>query len=114
MTASSNGNAHVVNIASEGLIARWKRCGQSKLAQVLYTFPPAQRCATLSISAVHSGVVGTDLVKTLGIAGRLLVYATSTVVTPEDGCKNPVWGAIARRQSVENGAYHSPVAEPGK
>ncbi|KAI6914802.1 hypothetical protein KC318_g5081 [Hortaea werneckii] len=109
-TASSYGDARVVNITSEGLMlapadkgivfddlktkqeygfgARWKRYGQSKLAQVLYTSQLAQRNPTLSVIAIHSGVVCTDLVKTLGLADRLLVYATSTVISPEDGCKN--------------------------
>ena len=135
-TASSYGDARVVNITSEGLMlapsdkgivfddlktkqeygfgARWKRYGQSKLAQVLYTSQLAQRNPTLSTIAIHPGVVGTDLIKTLGFADRLLVYATSKVMSPEDGCKNSMWGATAARQSVENGAYYSPVAEPGK
>ncbi|KAI6914828.1 hypothetical protein D0869_05142 [Hortaea werneckii] len=135
-TASSYGDARVVNITSEGLIfapadkgiafddlktkqeyglgARWKRYGQSKVAQALYTSPLAQQNPALSIIAVHPGVVDTDLVKTLGLADRLLVYATSTVMSPEDGCKNSLWGATAPRKSVENGAYYSPIAEPGK
>lgn len=58
------------------------------LAQVLYTSQLAQQNPALSIIAIHPGVVGTDLVKTLGLADRLLVYATSTVMSLEDGCKN--------------------------
>ncbi|RMY54542.1 hypothetical protein D0863_13599 [Hortaea werneckii] len=135
-TASSYGDARVVNITSEGLMlapadksivfdelktkqeygfgARWKRYGESKLSQVLYTSQIAQQNPTLSITAIHPGVVGTDLVKMLGLADRRLVYATSTVISPEDGCKNSLWGATAPTQSIENGAYCSPIAEPGK
>ncbi|KAI7155708.1 hypothetical protein KC349_g6758 [Hortaea werneckii] len=111
-TASSYGDARIVNITSEGLMlapadkgivfddlktkqecgfgARWKRYGQSKLAQVLYTSQLAQRNPTLSITiAIRPGVVGTDLVKTLGLANH-------------------------PRQFIENGAYYSPIAQPGK
>ncbi|RMX81116.1 hypothetical protein D0869_07060 [Hortaea werneckii] len=135
-TASTYGDARIVNITSEGLMlapadkgivfddlktkqecgfgARWKRYGQTKLAQVLYTSQLAQRNHTLSIIAIYPGVVGTDLVKTLGLADRLLVYATSTVMSTEDGCKISLWGATVPRQSIENGAYYSLTAEPGK
>lgn len=64
--------------------------------------------------AIQPGVVGTDLVKTLGLADRLLVYATSTMVSPEDSCKNFMWGATAPLQYVDIDAYHSPIVEPGK
>ncbi|KAI4718305.1 hypothetical protein E4T48_05509 [Aureobasidium sp. EXF-10727] len=135
-TASSHGDARIVNTTSEGLMlapsekgivfsdlktkqeygfgARWRRYGQSKLAQVLYTTQLAQRHPTVSTIVIHPGVVGTDLVKTLGWADRLLVYATAKITTPEDGCKNSMWGATAPREDVENGAYYSPIAEPGK
>lgn len=68
----------------------------------------------MSTIAIHPGVVGTDLVKSLDPADRLLVYATSTVMSPEDGCKESMWGARALRQSVDNDSYYSPIAEPGK
>ncbi|RMZ02092.1 hypothetical protein D0862_06141 [Hortaea werneckii] len=118
-TASSYGDARVVDITSEGLIlapadkgivfndlktkqeygfgARWKRYGQSELTQVLYMSQPAHRNSTSSSIAIHPGVVGTDLVKALNFADRLLVYATSTVISPQDGCKNSVWGVTAPR-----------------
>ncbi|GAB1737045.1 hypothetical protein NU219Hw_g407t1 [Hortaea werneckii] len=135
-TASSYGDARVVDIVSEGLIlapadkgivfddiktkqeygfgARWKRYGQSELAQVLYMSRLAHQNSTSSSIAIHPGVVGTDLVKALNFADRLLVYAMSTVMSPEDGCKNSLWGATAPRRSVENGACYHPIAEPGK
>ncbi|RMY63955.1 hypothetical protein D0863_10159 [Hortaea werneckii] len=64
---------------------------------VLYTSQLAQRYTNLSTIAIHPGVVGTDLVKSLGLADRLLVYATSTMMSPEDGCKESMWGARAPR-----------------
>ncbi|KAG9603599.1 hypothetical protein KCU77_g2548, partial [Aureobasidium melanogenum] len=135
-TASSFGDARIINTTSEGLMlaptdkgivfgdlktkqeygfgARWRRYGQSKLAQVLYTSQLAQRYPTVSSIAIHPGVVGTDLVSKLGWADWLLVYATAKVIKPEDGCKNSMWGATVPRKAIQNGAYYSPIAEPGK
>lgn len=97
-----------------GFGARWRRYGQSKLAQVLYTSQLAQRYPTVSSTAIHPGVVKTDLVSKLGWADWLLVYAIAKVMKPEDGCKNSMWGVTAPREAIQNGAYHSPIAEPGK
>ncbi|OTA30101.1 hypothetical protein BTJ68_09293 [Hortaea werneckii EXF-2000] len=97
-----------------GFGARWKRYGQSKLARVFHTSQLAQKYPNLSTIAIHPGVVATDLVRTLGLADRLLVHATSTVMSPENSCNNSMWGATASRHSVDNGDYYSPIAEPGK
>jgi NAD(P)-dependent dehydrogenase (short-subunit alcohol dehydrogenase family) len=135
-TASSFGDARIINTTSEGLMlapsdkgivfddlktkqeygfgARWRRYGQSKLAQVLYTSQLAQRHPTVSFTAIHPGVVRTDLVSKLGWADWLLVYAIAKVMKPEDGCKNSMWGVTAPREAIQNGAYYSPIAEPGK
>ncbi|KAK6002017.1 hypothetical protein QM012_002507 [Aureobasidium pullulans] len=126
-TASSLRDALIINTTSEGLMlapsgkdivfddlktkqeygfgVRWRRYGQSKLAQVLCTSQLAQHHPTVSSIAIHPGVVGTDLVSSLGWADKLLVYATSKVLKPEDGCKNSMWGATAPREAVENGMY---------
>jgi NAD(P)-dependent dehydrogenase (short-subunit alcohol dehydrogenase family) len=93
---------------------RWKRYAQSKLANVLYASQLAKQYPNLTSIAIHPGVVGTDLVSNLGLADRLLVYTTSRIVKPEDGCKNSLWAATVARRSLENGAYYSPIAEPGK
>lgn len=89
-TASTCGDARIINTTLEGLMlapidkgivfedlktkqeygfgARWRRYGQSKLAQVLYTNQLAQKYPKLSSIAIHPGVVGTDLVSSLGWA----------------------------------------------
>lgn len=135
-TADNHGDARVVSLTSEGLFlapadegivfkdlkttqdygfgGRWKRYGQSKLANALYVAQLAKHEPAISSIAIHPGVVGTDLVKTLGFADRLLVYATSNVLKPEDGCKNALWGATADRKDFVNGGYYRPIAEPGK
>lgn len=97
-----------------GFGARWRRYGQSELAQVLCTSLLAQKYPTESSIAIHPGIFGTNLVSNSEWADWLLVYVTAKLLTPEDGCKNSIWGATAPREVVENGAYYSPIAEPGK
>lgn len=134
-TAKAHRDARVVVLTSEGLSlapeggiifqdlkttqdygfgARWRRYGQSKLANVLYTQQLAERYPEVSFVAIHPGVVGTDLVSSLGFADRLFVYATSKIMKPEDGCKSPLWGATVPRTSFTNGGYYRPIGEVGK
>lgn len=49
-----------------------------------------------------------------GIVFGSLVYATSKVLTPEDGCGISLWGATVQKEGSQNGAYPSPVGEPRK
>ncbi|GAB1730027.1 hypothetical protein NU195Hw_g3451t1 [Hortaea werneckii] len=103
-TALLYGNARVVNITSEGLMLasadkgivfddlktkqeygfgpRWKRYGQCKLAQVLYTSQIAQRYSPCLLSPFTPPLLAPKLVQTLGLAERLLVYATSKMGSP--------------------------------
>lgn len=134
-TQARYGDARVVTLTSEGMMlapsegivfkdlktaqdfgfgGRWRRYAQSKLANVLYASQLAKHHPNLTSIAVHPGVVGTELVSGLGFADRLLVYTTSKVIKPEDGCKNSLWAATASRDSFDNGAYYQPIAEPGK
>jgi NAD(P)-dependent dehydrogenase (short-subunit alcohol dehydrogenase family) len=134
-TAQAHGDARVVSLTSEGLMlapeggiifrdlkttqdygfgARWRRYGQSKLANVLYAQQLAERYPEVSFVAIHPGVVGTDLVSSLGFLDRMFVYATSTIMKPEDGCKSPLWGATVPRSAFTNGGYYCPVGEVGK
>lgn len=86
-TASSSVDARIINTTSEGLMlapsgeriafedlktkqeygfgARWRRYGQSKLAQVLYATQLARRHPTVPSIAIHPGVVATDLTSKL-------------------------------------------------
>jgi NAD(P)-dependent dehydrogenase (short-subunit alcohol dehydrogenase family) len=134
-TAEAHGDARVVVLTSEGLMlapdggiifkdlkttqdygfgAKWRRYGQSKLANVLYTQQLAERYPQVSFVAIHPGVVGTDLVSSLGFLDRMFVYATSKLMKPEDGCKSPLWGATVPRSSFTNGGYYQPIGEVGK
>lgn len=134
-TAKTQGDARIVSVTSSGIslapadvgivfddlkttqetlgfISHWKRYGQSKLANILYTSELVHRFPSLSGLSVHPGISATDLVHRLRWPDRLLVYATCRVVTPDQGCENSLWAATVDRDVFENGGYYFPVGEP--
>ncbi|KAG9527479.1 hypothetical protein KCU93_g5179, partial [Aureobasidium melanogenum] len=88
---------------------------------------PSQTGKTILITGGTSGL-GRELVKYLAALGPAKIFFTGRnqaradeVLADldrryplEDGCKNSMWGAIAPREAIQNGAYYSPIAEPGK
>lgn len=135
-TATTHGDARIVILTSEGMMLAprsgilfdsltttqqdfglggpWKRYAQSKLANVLYAAQLAKHHPEVSSIAVHPGVVGTEMVQKLGFVQRMVVYVTSTVLGPEDGCWNSLWAATAPKGEFVNGGYYSPVGMAGK
>lgn len=98
------------------LFGRWSRYGQSKLANILYAGELAMRYPTISVAAVHPGVIKTDLVNSLGFADRMLVAVTNigNILTPEQGVQNQLWAATVNKDLLQSGAYYEPVGQLGK
>ena len=136
-TARLTGDARVVSLTSQGfmlaprggisfdelrttqdywLFGGWQRYGQSKLANILYASELAKRYPALSTTAVHPGVIITDLVNELKFLSRWIVKVTTygTDITPEQGCLNSVWACTAPRKDLQSGQWYEPVGELGK
>jgi NAD(P)-dependent dehydrogenase (short-subunit alcohol dehydrogenase family) len=97
----------------EMFLGHWLRYGQSKLANVLYAKEIARRYPELLAFSLTPGVVATDLVGSLGLADRALVYVTNinSVQKPEDGVLNHLWGVSAGHGSIKRGAFYEPVGK---
>jgi len=98
------------------------RYAQSKLANILFAKELARRYPTITVVAVHPGIVDTELWRTmfsgwLGMdqvlnAGKKVLYTSV-----EGGAKNQLWAATAKRGEgkgeVESGEYYTPVGVAG-
>ncbi|PIG81427.1 oxidoreductase [Aspergillus arachidicola] len=94
-----------------GFLGSWKRYGQSKLANILYTRELARRYPAITAVSVHPGVITTGLVENLGWAHRWFIYATTynQMVTLEEGAYNQLWAATTSKDGLETGQYYIPV-----
>jgi NAD(P)-dependent dehydrogenase (short-subunit alcohol dehydrogenase family) len=91
-----------------GALGPWRRYGQSKLANILYAAELARQHPQLTCVSVHPGVVATDLVNTLGVRDKLMVYAGNKwkLNTESEGVLNQLWAATtADRAKLVNGAF---------
>lgn len=95
---------------------RWIRYFQSKLANILYASEIARRCPSISVAAVHPGIIKTDLLNSLGLAERTLVAVITigTILTLEQGVQNQLWAATVDKKDLQSGAYYEPVGQLGK
>jgi NAD(P)-dependent dehydrogenase (short-subunit alcohol dehydrogenase family) len=115
--------ARVVNVASEAhRSARinlddlnlekgyggWKAYGQSKLANVLFTYELARRLKGTGVTAncLHPGVVGTDFFNKIGgFAGKFLRLIAPFMRTPEKGADTIIWLASSPEIEGITGKY---------
>ncbi|KAJ2994514.1 hypothetical protein NUW58_g1535 [Xylaria curta] len=88
---------------------------QSKLANIVYAAEVARRYPQIMAVSVHPGVVKTDLVNSLSLSEKALVYGANlvmgvTLMEEKQGCLSQLWVAAgARRDQLVNGAYYRPV-----
>ena len=95
-----------------GALGPWRRYGQSKLANILYAAELARQHPKLTSISAHPGVVATDLVNTLGVRDKLMVYAGNgwKLNTENEGVLNQLWAATAANKAkLVNGAFYMPV-----
>ncbi|KAJ9635429.1 hypothetical protein H2199_008432 [Coniosporium tulheliwenetii] len=107
-----------VRIVNAGLeeFSTWRRYGMSKLANILFARELARRYPNITSTAVHPGVILTDLYepnKKSNVLIRLGVGLLGSFVmgTVQEGAKNQLWAATARREEVRSGAYYVPVGK---
>jgi NAD(P)-dependent dehydrogenase (short-subunit alcohol dehydrogenase family) len=90
--------------------------GQSKLANILHIQALARRYPKITSTAVHPGVIKTDLYGPVQKAIWLVRIAIQTVGSfvfsdVKFGAQNQLWAATARRDLVGNGQYYMPVGK---
>ena len=79
----------------------------SKLAILCFTRELARRRPPPgpTSNALHPGITGTALVRTAGLAGRLLGWATPILRSPKKAARTPLHLACAPQLSATSGAY---------
>ncbi|KAI0469209.1 putative short-chain dehydrogenase [Xylaria cf. heliscus] len=99
----------------DAMMGKLTRYGQSKLANVVYAAEVARRYPQIMAVSVHPGVVKTDLVNTLSLSDKAIVYGVNflmgiSLMEEEQGCLSQLWVAAgAQRTELVNGAYYRPV-----
>jgi NAD(P)-dependent dehydrogenase (short-subunit alcohol dehydrogenase family) len=89
--------------------------GQSKLANILYAAELARRHPSITAVSVHPGVVKTDLVSSVHLRHRLVIYVSQYLqgarpLEQSQGVLNQVWAAAgARKEELVNGAFYTPI-----
>jgi NAD(P)-dependent dehydrogenase (short-subunit alcohol dehydrogenase family) len=119
----SSAPARVVNVSSEAhRSARinlddlnlengyggWKAYGQSKLANVLFTYELARRLIGAGVTAncMHPGVVGTGFFDKIGgLTGKFLRLFAPFMRTPEKGADTIIWLASSPEVEGITGKY---------
>jgi len=93
--------AEVIN--NEKPYEKWRAYGQSKLANIMFTYALATRLEGHNVSAncLHPGVIGTGFIANIGKIERLLAPIIKIVLTsPEKGAKTSIY--LASSSEVEN------------
>jgi NAD(P)-dependent dehydrogenase (short-subunit alcohol dehydrogenase family) len=119
----SSAPARVVNVSSEAHRSSrinlddlnlekgyggWKAYGQSKLANVLFTYELARRLKGAGVTAncMHPGVVGTGFFNKIGgLAGKFLRLFAPFMRTPEKGADTVIWLASSPEVEGITGKY---------
>jgi NAD(P)-dependent dehydrogenase (short-subunit alcohol dehydrogenase family) len=86
----------------------WRAYGQSKLANVLFTYELARRLegSGVTVNALHPGVVGTGFAQTYGGPTALLVrMARPFLATPAEGARTSVYLASSPEVAGVTGRY---------
>lgn len=89
------------------------RYAQSKLANALYARLLARAHPLWTVTAIHPGVVHTNLFNAFPFANWLVGFLInmSLVVTCEVGARNQLWAATAPKKDVVSGALYYPVGD---
>lgn len=97
-----------------------RRYGASKLANVLFARELAQRVPQITVSAVHPGLVTTNLAHSMADAYLSLAVQTKIMTllsyaplfqTPDRGAKNQLWASVSK--DVVSGEYYTGVGKGG-
>lgn len=104
------------NQSSLGMMPKWARYGQSKLAQLLYTDELARHYPEITWISVHPGVILTGLFAGTSFLTKLpvLIMSIGTRIPVEKGHFAQCWAATAPKSKVVNGGYYEPIGVAGK
>ncbi|KAI1352879.1 putative short-chain dehydrogenase [Xylaria sp. FL0043] len=108
-------NFSTLQTTQASAFGKFTRYGQSKLANIVYAAEVARRYPQIMAISVHPGVVKTDLVNSLSLSEKAIVYGANLVkgvklMEEDQGCLSQLWAAAgARRDELVNGAYYRPV-----
>ncbi|KAF2830199.1 retinol dehydrogenase 12 [Ophiobolus disseminans] len=97
----------------------WRRYGNSKLANILWTKQLAARYPGLTCVSLHPGVIVTDIYASVAqnVVARaaLWVFSLLAAVLPgcfasvEGGAKCQTWAATVGKGELESGGYYRPI-----
>ena len=134
--AQPGADVRIINVSSLGALAApkggiifdqealgkqwtWRRYGQSKLANILFTRELAQRYPEITSVAIHPGVIVTDLYNAVAsnalLQFGLAIFKQIGRVLPghfEDtrgGALTQTWAAMVRKEELKNGEFYRPV-----
>lgn len=100
---------------TQATLSTWDRYGQSKLANALYARQLAQHQPQWTVTAIHPGVVQTNLSHYLAekywYLSPLLTVVTKLLTTVEQGAQNQLWAATAPKKDITNGGLYWPVGD---
>ncbi|GAB7323671.1 hypothetical protein MBLNU13_g07148t1 [Cladosporium sp. NU13] len=102
--------------ASLGMLPKWARYGQSKLAQLLYTDELARHYPEITWLSVHPGYIFTGLFDGTSFLTKLpvLIMSIGNRTPVEKGHFAQCWAATAPKAKVVNGGYYEPIGVAGK
>jgi NAD(P)-dependent dehydrogenase (short-subunit alcohol dehydrogenase family) len=106
--AHRGGHIYFDDLSLEKAYSGWKAYGQSKLANVLFTYELARRLVGAGVTAncMHPGVVGTNLFNSVGgLAGKVVRLFTPFMRTPEKGADTIIWLASSPEVEGITGKY---------
>lgn len=109
-----NGGIHFDTLkTTQASLSTWARYGQSKLANALYARAMARKKPDWVVTAVHPGVINTNLSHYMTAsswwAGPVLLLVGRFLTTIEDGVLNQLWAATGPRGHVKSGTLYYPV-----
>ncbi|KAF2263406.1 oxidoreductase-like protein [Lojkania enalia] len=97
----------------------WRRYGQSKLANILFSKELANRYPEITSVSVHPGVIITDLYASLqmnwflrilvALYGYLIPILPGHYADTKGGALNQTWAAGAKKEELINGQFYVPV-----
>ena len=100
----------------------WRRYGQSKLANILFTRELAARYPAITSVSIHPGVIVTDLYSSVSrnifMKIGLWFWSLLTPILPghfkdtKGGAMTQTWAAVVPKDQLTNGGFYVPVGVP--
>ncbi|CAN8097355.1 unnamed protein product [Discula destructiva] len=101
--------------AEQEFLSTWARYGQSKLANALFARQLAQNHPQWTVTAIHPGVIQTNLFRHIleqyWLLSPIFHIANRFFSTIEQGTQNQLWAATAPRKDIKTGGFYYPVGD---